>query len=182
MFSSSSNPGHDYLLRAGLTSDRADSVIRELKKAGLNTGEIPVALEKMGADGLKQLLGSMDMDLEQSHRETVHVNFVVPKERHSFHLDIAVGDNLHSVERGGSTELAKYLECACGGVMACSTCHVILDAELFSSIPPPCEGELDMIDLAFGSTETSRLGCQLKISPIYAGKTITIPDGVTNFF
>ena len=48
---------------------------------------------------------------------------------------------------------------ACGGVCACSTCHVILKAG-FASTNEAGEEEEDMLDLAPGLESTSRLACQ----------------------
>ena len=49
---------------------------------------------------------------------------------------------------------------ACEGSLACSTCHVVVeDPEVFDKLPEACDDENDMLDLAFGLTETSRLGC-----------------------
>lgn len=51
---------------------------------------------------------------------------------------------------------------ACGGVCACSTCHVYVEsgAELLSEA---AEGEEDILDKAFDVRMSSRLGCQAKI-------------------
>ncbi|MBL4849511.1 MAG: 2Fe-2S iron-sulfur cluster binding domain-containing protein [Planctomycetes bacterium] len=49
---------------------------------------------------------------------------------------------------------------ACGGVCACSTCHVVLDQGGFDTTNEASEDEEDMIDLAPGITGTSRLACQ----------------------
>ena len=46
------------------------------------------------------------------------------------------------------------LEGACEGSLACSTCHVILDKASYDCLPPPGDEENDMLDLAFGLTET----------------------------
>jgi ferredoxin-2, mitochondrial len=47
------------------------------------------------------------------------------------------------------------LEGACEGSLACSTCHVIVeDQEYFDKIPEADDDENDMLDLAFGLTET----------------------------
>ena len=51
------------------------------------------------------------------------------------------------------------LEGACESSLACSTCHVILDDEIYDSLEEPCEEEEDLLDLAYGLTHTSRLGC-----------------------
>jgi 2Fe-2S ferredoxin len=48
---------------------------------------------------------------------------------------------------------------ACGGVCACSTCHVIV-REGGESIPPPEEDEEDQLDNARGLALNSRLACQ----------------------
>jgi ferredoxin len=46
------------------------------------------------------------------------------------------------------------IEGACGGQMACSTCHCILTQKLYDSLPPKEEEEQDMLDLAWGLKET----------------------------
>ena len=56
------------------------------------------------------------------------------------------------------------LEGACEGVMACSTCHVIVDAEDFEKLPPASEEEEDLLDLAAHATRTSRLACQIMLT------------------
>ncbi|RMH03549.1 MAG: ferredoxin [Planctomycetota bacterium] len=48
---------------------------------------------------------------------------------------------------------------ACGGVCACSTCHVVVRAGE-SALPPATEAEEDMLDNAPGLTLHSRLACQ----------------------
>ncbi len=46
------------------------------------------------------------------------------------------------------------LEGACEGVIACSTCHVILEDAIYDAIEYACEDEEDMLDEAFGLTPT----------------------------
>lgn len=72
------------------------------------------------------------------------------------------------------------LEGACDGSLACSTCHLILEQNVFDSLPAPEEEELDMLDLAFGLTDTSRLGCQIKVTKGLEGAKFTVPDGSNN--
>ena len=55
------------------------------------------------------------------------------------------------------------LEGACEGSLACSTCHIVVEKRFFDTLPEPTEEEEDMLDLAFGLTHTSRLGCQIII-------------------
>ena len=68
------------------------------------------------------------------------------------------------------------IEAACGGELACSTCHVVLDKELYDKLPAKLEEEDDMLDLAMGLTPTSRLSCQLEVSSIFEGAEIVIPE------
>jgi 2Fe-2S ferredoxin len=53
----------------------------------------------------------------------------------------------------------KGLDHACGGVCACSTCHVIVHEGL-ESCNEATDAELDQLDEAPGVTPKSRLGCQ----------------------
>lgn len=72
------------------------------------------------------------------------------------------------------------LEGACEGSLACSTCHVIVDDEFFNMLPEASEDEEDMLDLAFGLTRTSRLGCQIKITDELDGLKIKLPSATRN--
>ena len=63
---------------------------------------------------------------------------------------------------------------ACDGSLACSTCHVILEQEQYDALPPPEEEEEDMLDLAFGLTDTSRLGCQITIDDSMKGMVLKV--------
>ena len=44
----------------------------------------------------------------------------------------------------------------------------------------PSEEEEDMLDLAFGLTRTSRLGCQIRMSEALDGLTVTVPAATRN--
>lgn len=73
------------------------------------------------------------------------------------------------------------LEGACEGSLACSTCHLIVeDPALFDSLPKPSEDEEDMLDLAFGLTQTSRLGCQIMVSDELDGMVVRLPEATRN--
>jgi len=74
------------------------------------------------------------------------------------------------------------LEGACEGSVACSTCHVILDPDSYDLLEEPEDDENDMLDMAFGLTETSRLGCQVKMKRELDGLTATLPAATRNMF
>ncbi len=72
------------------------------------------------------------------------------------------------------------IEGACEGCLACSTCHVIVSEEDFDRLPEPSEDEEDMLDLAYGLTETSRLGCQIVMTEELDGLTVRLPADSNN--
>ncbi len=67
------------------------------------------------------------------------------------------------------------IEGACEGSLACATCHVVIDPAWYDKLKDASEDEEDMLDLAFGLTRTSRLGCQLIITEELDGLTVTLP-------
>jgi 2Fe-2S ferredoxin len=73
-------------------------------------------------------------------------------------IEVPVGTSiLEAAQKAGAPE--GY---ACGGVCACSTCHVYVlkGAELLSEQK---DEEADMLDKAFDVRARSRLGCQSRI-------------------
>lgn len=74
------------------------------------------------------------------------------------------------------------LEGACEASIACSTCHVILSPDVFDCQEEASEEEEDMLDMAFGLTETSRLGCQIIVSKTMEGSKVTLPKATRNFY
>lgn len=72
------------------------------------------------------------------------------------------------------------LEGACEGSLACSTCHVVVAPEWYAKLGDTTEEEEDMLDLAFGLTHTSRLGCQIKMCKALDGLVVTLPAATRN--
>lgn len=71
---------------------------------------------------------------------------------------------------------------ACEGSIACSTCHVILEPDVYDALPEPSDDENDMLDLAFALTDTSRLGCQVLVTKEMDGTEIRLPSATRNMF
>ena len=72
------------------------------------------------------------------------------------------------------------IEGACEGSLACSTCHVIVDTEWYELLKEASEDEEDMLDLAFGLTATSRLGCQIVMTEELDGLVVRLPASTRN--
>ena len=103
----------------------------------------------------------------------IKLNFILPSGEKR---EVLAPVGLSVLEIAHRTITKEYLEGACEGSLACSTCHVILtDEKEFSAFPEATEEEEDMLDLAFGLEEYSRLGCQLIVKPEMEGFSFRIP-------
>ena len=67
------------------------------------------------------------------------------------------------------------IEGACGGNMACATCHLVVNQNWYNILPRPSIDESDMLELANGLTPTSRLGCQIKVTEELNGLILSVP-------
>eukprot|EP00299_Pterocystis_sp_00344_P007569 c2509_g1_i1.p1 GENE.c2509_g1_i1~~c2509_g1_i1.p1 ORF type:complete len:141 (-),score=26.52 c2509_g1_i1:181-603(-) len=106
--------------------------------------------------------------------QSVRVTFVDNGQK--IDVDAKPGESILDLARAFDIDL----EGACEGSLACSTCHVILEEKIYKQLKEPTDEENDMLDLAFGLTETSRLGCQVKITPEFDGCEIKIPSATRN--
>ena len=91
-------------------------------------------------------------------------------------VDAPVGHSLLQIAWDNKIDI----EGACEGAMACSTCHVIVASEWSGRLEEPSEDEEDMLDLAFGLTRTSRLGCQIIMTEALDGLTVDLPSQTRN--
>ncbi|KAK3297349.1 2Fe-2S ferredoxin-type domain-containing protein [Chaetomium fimeti] len=108
--------------------------------------------------------------------EELYVTFI-DKEGVEHKIAVSKGDNLLDIAQANDLEM----EGACGGSCACSTCHVIvLDQDYYDKMPEPDDDENDMLDLAFGLQETSRLGCQVVMKPELDGLRVKLPSMTRN--
>jgi ferredoxin, 2Fe-2S len=65
----------------------------------------------------------------------------------------------------------------CGGMCACATCHVYVDAEWLAKLPPMHSDEKDLLGDLSTRSDNSRLSCQIKFTPDLAGLKVEIaPD------
>ena len=89
------------------------------------------------------------------------------------------GDNLLDIIVNNDIDIDGFG--ACEGTLACSTCHVIFKQEDFDRLDEEAtDEELDMLDLAYGLTDTSRLGCQVCVTKQLSGMDVQLPEGVND--
>jgi len=100
----------------------------------------------------------------------------IDRDGNRIEVDAPVGLSLLEIARKNDIDV----EGACEGSLACSTCHFIVDVEDFERLEEPTEDEEDMLDLAFGLTRTSRLGCQIIVTEELDGLTVSLPQETRN--
>lgn len=106
--------------------------------------------------------------------ETVKIIFISKGEKKEF--QVPLGTTVLEAAHNNNIDL----EGACEGSLACSTCHVVVDKNFYDMLEEPSEDEEDMLDLAFGLTPTSRLGCQIVMTKELDGLTLVVPDETRN--
>ncbi|KAK6151794.1 hypothetical protein DH2020_014429 [Rehmannia glutinosa] len=129
-----------------------------------------------------QYLGALRHELysstagdENEKNEKINVTFV-DKDGDETHIKVPTGMSMLEAAHENDIDL----EGACEGSLA-TTCHVIvMDMEQYNKLPDPTDEENDMLDLAFGLTETSRLGCQVIAKPELEGLRLAIPSATWN--
>ncbi|XP_028173246.1 adrenodoxin [Ostrinia nubilalis] len=90
-----------------------------------------------------------------------------------------VGDTLLDVVVNNDLNIEGFG--ACEGTLTCSTCHVILKQKDYDSLPEEVtDEERDMLDLAYGLTDTSRLGCQIELTKDLDGLEVKVPETIND--
>lgn len=90
-----------------------------------------------------------------------------------------LGDSLLDVVVNNQLDLDGFG--ACEGTLTCSTCHLIFSKADFDALPEkPGDEELDMLDLAYELTDTSRLGCQIVLTKELNGLEVRVPATIND--
>ncbi|XP_066415759.1 adrenodoxin-like [Molothrus aeneus] len=111
-----------------------------------------------------------------------------PEDQVTVHFINRDGERLTTTAKEGETLLEVVVNHnlaidgfgACEGTLACSTCHLIFDKDTFQKLDAISDEELDMLDLAYGLTDTSRLGCQVCVKKSMDGVTLRVPMDVSD--
>ena len=82
-----------------------------------------------------------------------------------------------SVMEGAIRNNVPGIDADCGGACACATCHVYVDEAWVERLPAKDSMEEDMLDFAWNpNPATSRLTCQIKVTPEIDGLVVHIPE------
>ncbi|XP_010878615.2 adrenodoxin isoform X1 [Esox lucius] len=125
--------------------------------------------------GNKVPLSTGAQPLRSQEKVTIHF---INRNREKITTSGSTGDSLLDLVVNQNLDLDGFG--ACEGTLACSTCHVILDQKVYDQLGPITDEENDLLDLAYGLSDTSRLGCQVCLSRDLEGITVCVPDGVND--
>ncbi|KUF99273.1 hypothetical protein AM588_10008499 [Phytophthora nicotianae] len=146
---------------------RLAPALRRVASSAARRPSPPLLAARLGTSGRIPPLGR--------HFSQVTFTFVDGEGEHTT-VTAEEGEKLLDVAQDNDLEL----EGACGGELACSTCHLVFEKRIFDNLPEVSEEEEDMLDLAWGLTDTSRLGCQIHVTKDMEGMTVRIPDEADN--
>ncbi|KAI4883301.1 hypothetical protein NFI96_024397 [Prochilodus magdalenae] len=116
--------------------------------------------------------------LRAEERATIHF---VDRDRKRISVNTVTGVSLLDVVVNHNLDFEGFG--ACEGTLACSTCHLIFDEQIYNTLLTDtsiADEEMDMLDLAYGLTPTSRLGCQVCVSKALDGVIVRLPEAVTD--
>lgn len=126
----------------------------------------------------KSFCTTVQDDLEFKNADIIKFTYKYNNDNSEVKVEAPEGMNLLKAAHKNNIDLEGACDCS----LACSTCHVILEQEIFDSIPPADENEDDLLDNAFGLSHTSRLGCQVKLTKQFNGCVIKIPSATRNLY
>ncbi|XP_062910221.1 adrenodoxin [Mobula hypostoma] len=112
----------------------------------------------------------------QSSEDKIKVNFV-NRDGEKLKAEGNLGDSLLDVIEN-NLDIDGFG--ACEGTLACSTCHLIFEDHIYKKLDSSTDEEMDMLDLAYGLTDTSRLGCQICLKKWMDGMTVEVPTGISD--
>ncbi|XP_026361583.1 adrenodoxin, mitochondrial [Ursus americanus] len=129
-----------------------------------------------GAVGLPRTL-SVSAPARSSSEDKITVHFV-NRDGETLTAKGRVGDSLLDVVIENNLDIDGFG--ACEGTLACSTCHLIFEEHIFEKLEAVTDEENDMLDLAYGLTDRSRLGCQIYLTKSMDNMTVRVPDVVAD--
>jgi ferredoxin len=174
-----------FLKDLGYADDVAEGIMAALKEpaSGVSRGELESTLRllagrpEVGVDaGLKSIAQAVEVELQAKRgKKLVHLHVKVPHAKREFDVEGLEGMSLRDIAQNpsfkGAEELGEYLECACSGHMACSTCHVYLDQKWYDKFG----GEPDAAEMV-----RLLLSCKFKILPTVTWLSIISEHAMLN--
>lgn len=96
--------------------------------------------------------------------------FVTRRDGATSSVTVNGGSLMEALRDNGYDELLAL----CGGCCSCATCHVYVDPEYLSLLPPVSGDEDELLDSSSHRQPNSRLSCQIKLSDKIPALKVTI--------
>lgn len=165
----------NYSLKTNLLNKKINNINSSLKAKSFDKSCFSKLLIKNAKNNFSEIINEKHQE-DISQAKQVNIIFFYANGKKEVHAQAEIGKSVLDIAKKYDVDL----EGACESSLACSTCHVILESEIYDIIPHAKEEEEDLLDLAFGLSHTSRLGCQVKITKDFEGLKITIPSATRN--
>ncbi|XP_007494923.1 adrenodoxin, mitochondrial [Monodelphis domestica] len=120
---------------------------------------------------------SLSAPSRRSSEDKVTIHFV-NRDGEKLTTQGKVGDTLLDIVVNNNLDIDGFG--ACEGTLACSTCHLVFEEHIFGKLEAITDEENDMLDLAYGLTDTSRLGCQICLTKSMNNMTVRVPEAVAD--
>ena len=89
-------------------------------------------------------------------------------------VDLRIGQSLME---GAVANRVRGILAECGGACMCATCHVYIEDGPLDALAPMSDEEDVMLSEAIGERrESSRLGCQVRMTPELSGLVVRVAD------
>ncbi|XP_055963469.1 adrenodoxin [Sorex fumeus] len=120
---------------------------------------------------------SVSAGARSSSEDKVTVHFI-NRDGETLTTQGKVGDSLLDVVVDNNLDIDGFG--ACEGTLACSTCHLVFEKHIYEKLDAITDEENDMLDLAYGLTDKSRLGCQICLTKSMDNMTVRVPEVVAD--
>jgi 2Fe-2S ferredoxin len=199
-----------FIVDVGYEPPLAQGMVDALTESGLSGDALLATARQLAGrwevgedEGLEHLAAVVQMTMSKSEGKQILKVYVVPPNSwnsqegqenetddydtmiaRAFPVEALEGTSLTDAARfgtgAGASTLGEYIECACSGIMACSTCHVVIDDRWYDKVGKASEAEQDMLDLAYSPRDTSRLACRIVLEKKLDGLVVKIPREAYN--
>ncbi|XP_038617740.1 adrenodoxin, mitochondrial [Tachyglossus aculeatus] len=158
-------------LRAAFSSSFSSSILSSFSSSCHGRLSLP---SRAASPGARRLL-SASAGARSEDKITIHF---INRDGDKLTTKGEVGDTLLDVVVNNNLDIDGFG--ACEGTLACSTCHLIFENHIYEKLDAITDEENDMLDLAYGLTDTSRLGCQICLTRAMNNMTVRVPEVVAD--
>lgn len=95
----------------------------------------------------------------------------IDKQKNAHEISARAGETLMEVATANGID---GIDGDCGGCCACGTCRIELDPALLDHVSPMQDDEMGVLEFVEDDGRPARLGCQIQVSEVFAGKTIIV--------